>query len=122
MVPGDVIGLAVLDDASPASVGGAGPAMVLNLEFEEALARPAQHIGFHLVEGVASRSDPQAAERVPTRAAVDLGAAADVKSGMRFDGFPAVLEVIEIAAADAQPRMRREPLPHGFEVIGLAGK
>ncbi len=51
----------------------------------KAASAPAEAVGFHLVHGVPPRGSEQSSDILPACTTVDLGGAADMKSGGRFN-------------------------------------
>src|ERR1043166_6605203 len=95
MVARDIVRLAIFRDASPASVGCTGPAMVSDLEIEKALAGPAEHVGFHLIYSIGSGPNPKPPDCIPTTSPINFRASANVKRWVLLHCFLSVLLVVQ---------------------------
>lgn len=118
----DVVGAAVFDEASPKAVGGAGVAMVREVEVVKTASGEAEAIGFDFVHGVPTGSRPEAVDGLPAFAAIDFCSAADVKSRAALKNCGAIFDVADDAPADAEIRLLGETAKAFFEIGGVEGE
>src|SRR6185369_16919901 len=79
MVASDVIGAAIFNPILPESVTRAGGLELEHLEIPKRIGLPAQHVCFDLVQRIPTGRLKKAADGLPSRAAINLGGAANVE-------------------------------------------
>src|SRR5208337_2053128 len=121
MVTSKIIGPPVLDPIGPSAIGGSCRAVMKNMDIGEGSRRPAETVGFDLIDGVPTGGLNQATNRLPAPPFVNLGSAANMKPRI-IPGLcseDAVARVPDRPSTNAQARLQFKPLKTPSKIIGL---
>src|SRR2546430_270396 len=104
MIPGHIVSPTVLNQAAQPAVGGAGYALMDQVQIREAASRPSIHVGFDFVDGVPARRWPKSANLIPAGFSVYLRGAANVEGRAGLEGLGSVSDVADDASAYSELR------------------
>src|SRR3984957_3735746 len=92
--------------------------MMDKLKFGEAIGVPAQHVRFHLIDRVPSRSLPQASNRFPASSAINLGCASYMELRIGFKFLHSTKIVINVTPTYAELGITLKMSKAFFKVVG----
>src|SRR5271154_942173 len=105
MITANIICPAVFHESCPQAFRRAGVSVMDNVKFGKAFCGPAQHARFYFIHRVPAGCGPEAADRVPTAALVDLRRAANVKCRALFESFHSIDKMADYAAPYTERRL-----------------